>query len=268
MLTSDAPGAILLGGARAGRDGRAPAPKQATRKPDGWCARGRRYRGDPQGLSAPVRDLHRAGDPRPRAARGRPGALLAAAPDGSRDASDPRGDPGAGRLPAGVPAPRAGARLPPVAPCAPPSRIPRRRRGVVARFPARPDAQPDSPDRAGLRAGGRVAGQRRPPARAFPAYARVGDPLCGAAAGTPLELLRAREGHLDHARVGKARKARRLRVDDDLHRGQRAAPARARAPGPGRGPQLSRDRYATVSAAARRASRARWRRSRRGRSTS
>ena len=40
--------------------------------------------------------------------------------------------------------------------------------------------------------------------------------------GLPLELLGAREGHLDDARVGKAREARDVRVDGDVHGGQRA----------------------------------------------
>ena len=64
-------------------------------------------------------------------------------------------------LPARIPAPRAGRVLRALAPRAPPPGIPRRGRGMVARFPARSDAQPDSPARAGIRAGGRAAAQRR-----------------------------------------------------------------------------------------------------------
>src|SRR5512141_1955785 len=75
--------------------------------------------------------------------------------------------------------------------------IPRGASDLVARPAARPDAQPRTPLRAGAGARVRTARGRHAPARAFPAHARVGSPLRGDAARHWLELLRARQGHLD-----------------------------------------------------------------------
>ena len=123
---------------------------------------------------------------------------------------------------------RAGAGLARLARGRAPPRISRCARRLVARLPARPDAVADPPPGAGVRAGGRVAGRRRPAARAFPAHAGLGDAVRGHPARPAVELLGARQGHLDDARMGEARKARRLRLDDHVHRGQCPPSARPR----------------------------------------
>ena len=127
---------------------------------------------------------------------------------------------------------------------------------------ARPHPRARAPFRAGARAGGRAAARDRASARALPPHAGIGHPLRGDPARTQLELLGARERRLDDAGLGEAGKARRVRVGDDLHRRQCAAPARARRlRGPGR-PHLSRHRHGALSRAGRRAPHARRQRSR------
>ena len=265
MVTSDAPGASLAPAhsrpRRALRPGSCATAcdragrllvNQATRKPDGWSARGRRHRSGPQGVSAAVGDLHRAGAPRARSSAALPLALYSL-----RHPTDREAHP----IHAEIRAPvvylpeylhheplrvfRAWLRA---------RRLPgyrARRRRVVARLPPRPDA----------RAGSAASGRRScwpPSCRTTSSHlhahflhtpasvTRYAALLRGAA----LELLRARQGHLDDARMGEARKARRLRVDDDVHRSQCAASARSRASGPDRRPQLPRHRHAAISAAA------------------
>ena len=63
--------------------------------------------------------------------------------------------------------------------------------------------------------------------RALPAYARLGSPLRRAADGAQLDLLGTRQGHLDHAGLGKTGEARRRGVGRDLHRAGRGASERA-----------------------------------------
>ena len=106
---------------------------------------------------------------------------------------------------------------------APPARALARRSG------ARPDAQPHPPLRPGAGAGGRAAAGDRPPARAFPAHAGFGRALCRDDARPRLDGLGARQGHLDHARLGEAREAGRA-----AH-GRSPAPQLGRAPSGGAG---------------------------------
>ena len=170
-----------------------------------------------QGLSATVGDVHCAGAARARAARAVAGAVLAAPSDRCGDTSAPR------EIRAPVRTSRSTCtttlrrvwrawrhvrRL---------TRLPRGARDLVARPAPRSHAQPRPAVRPGAGAGRRAAAGHRAPARAFPAHAGVGHALCRAAARTPLELLGACEGHLDDARLGKARKARDVRLDGDVH---------------------------------------------------
>ena len=236
---------------------RAPAT-QAKRKPDGWSARGRRHRSDPQGLSAPVGDLHRAGAARARAARPRARALFAAPSDRPRDAS--RSTPRSGRRSPTCPSTCTTSRRASGARGAgpPAARVPRRARRVVARSAARPHARTASA----------ASGRRscsRPSCRAdvvhlHAHFLHTPASVARYAAllrGLRLELLGARQGHLDDARMGEARKARRLRVDDDVHRGQRPASARARRPvAAGSHLDLSRHRHDALSRSRRRRVRA------------
>src|SRR5207302_7084120 len=85
-------------------------------------------------------------------------------------------------------------------------------RAMVERLGARSDAQSCPPLRPGAGARRRAAARCRAAARALPAYAGVGGALCGPPARAAVERLGACEGHLDHARVGKAREARRVRL--------------------------------------------------------
>ena len=130
----------------------------------------------------------------------------------------------------------------------PPPGLPRCACRVVARPAPRSDAQPRPPIRPGAGSRRRDAEPHRPPARALPAHAGLRGTLRSAAARADMELLGAREGHLDHARVGEARKARRLGVDHDVHRGERTPSAQPRGERVADRAQLSRDRHAAVSA--------------------
>ena len=209
----------------------------------------------PQGLPAPVGDVHRAGARRAGAARPRARALLAAPPD------RPRRAPGARRRsrrrstylpeylhdePARV--------LRALARRAPPARLPRRR--------ARPSA-PTS--RATARATACAASARRwcsrpscrrDIARLHAHFLHTPASVTRYAAlmrGLPWSVLGAREGHLDHAGVGEAREARVAAP------GRRPAPRanaeHLRASGAGDAgegrPRLSRPRRAPLSRPAR-----------------
>src|SRR6185437_15620065 len=94
--------------------------------------------------------------------------------------------------------------------------------------PAGSDAKPRATLRTSAGAGIRASGGCRAPARALPAYARVGHALRGDAARNRLELLGAREGYLDDFRLGEAGEARGMFMDGNVHGRQCAAPARAR----------------------------------------
>ena len=96
----------------------------------------------------------------------------------------------------------------------------------------RPGARPHPQPRAALRPGGRARGGARPrriDPRPLPAHARVRRALRERHARHWMELLRPRQGRVDDAGVGEARKARRRPVRGDLHPGQPRAPRGARA---------------------------------------
>ena len=76
---------------------------------------------------------------------------------------------------------------------------------------------------------GRMSGRGHPLLRSFSPHAGLGGPLRQPHDRTALVLLRARQGHLDHAGMGNPGKAGRARLSGDLH------PQRPRSPGePGR----------------------------------
>ena len=191
-------------------------------------ASGRLDRCRPQGLSAAVGNVHRAGAARARAARVLAGALLAAPAD--RRARRIRCTPRSARRVTYLPEYLHDA----------PLRVCRAWRRAAA---------------AGLRAARAACGATCGAIRRAAACAASARRWCSAAElppdvvhlhahflhtpasvaryaamlrGLALELLGAREGHLDDARMGKAREARGMRVDGDVHGVQRDAPARAR----------------------------------------
>ena len=210
-----------------------------------------------QGLSAPFRDVHRAGASRARAARRHARPVLAAPPDRRRDPSDPCRDRGAASTI--CPSTCTRSRCACFAPGAGCARAPGYRaalsawRADFARDPTRSRAR-----RFGqaLVLAAELPGRHRPSARALPAYAGIGRALLRAADRPCLERIGAREGHLDDARLGKARQARGMRVGDDLHAHECRAPARARGGTGACRSRLSRHRRRAVPGT-RRAQRAR-----------
>ena len=185
----------------ASRPGRASEPERGARSSRAGGPR----RLCPEGLSAPLRNLHRAGDPRAGAARARNPDRLACGirPTARRIRStdliraallylpeylyqEPR------RVWRGWRALAPAARIPPGS-----SRL--------ARRPApRSDPEPRPPLWPGAGAGGRTAGRYRPAACAFSAHAGLGRPLCRDDRRPRLVGFGARQGHLDPAGMGEA----------------------------------------------------------------
>ena len=157
---------------------------------------------------------------------------LAAPPDRPRRARSPPADRGAGALSAGVSPPGAGARARRLAPGAPLADLRRGAPAVAARSAARPRAATAS-----------AASARRscwrPSCRPdvgllYAHYLHTPASVARYAAGSDrarLVRLGARQGRLDHARVGEAREARRLPLADRLQRDERRASAGAGAAG-------------------------------------
>ena len=85
------------------------------------------------------------------------------------------------------------------------------------RLAARSHTQSRSPLWPGLRAGGRDGSGHRTSLCAFHPYPRFSRTLCGFAARTWLVGLRTCQRHLDHARLGKGREARRHGMVHDLY---------------------------------------------------
>ena len=153
----------------------------------------------PQGLSAPVRDLHRPGDPGAGGARPDIRIGLAAASDRSRGPSDPSRDPApVAYLPEYL--------------YQEPLRVLRawrrgRRRpgyGEARRAWLRDLRRDPTPNRVrrfgqALVLAAELPARRHHAACPFPAHAGLGDALCQPADRAALELFRPRQGHLDDA---------------------------------------------------------------------
>ena len=111
-------------------------------------------------------------------------------------------------------------------------RLPGYRRGaqrLARRSPARSDAQPRPALRPGAGAGGRAAGRASRGCTPISCTRPASVARYAALMTRPaLERLGPCQGHLDDARLGEAREARRLRLAGDLHRGRRRPSARAR----------------------------------------
>ena len=172
-----------------------------------------------EGLSAPVGNLHRPGNPRARGARPRLRDLVAAPSDRERGASHAQAHQGARALPARIPLPRAvagpdGRRLEPASSPG----FGALHAGVLARPQARPHSQPRTPPRPGLRHGAGAAGGSQASARPLSPHARLGGALCGPPHRPALDVLGPCQGHLDDAGLGEAREARRGQMGRDLHR--------------------------------------------------
>ena len=180
--------------------------------------------GRAEGLAAPFRDLHRAGDRRPRSTRRGARDLVAAPSDRQGAPSGPRSRRRPRRLSAGIPEGRSAPRAGGLAEGAPPARLCRRARQVPRRPAPRSDGQPTAPLGPGAGAGGRAALVDRAALRPFPAYARFGDALCRHHARCAVERVGACQGHLDQRALGSRRQARRLRLAGHLHGHGPAAP--------------------------------------------
>ena len=127
--------------------------------------------------------------------------------------------------------------------------------GVSRRLKRDPLGQPPPALRPGLRAGARAARRRRLAPHAYPPHAGLGRPLRRADPRHGLVVLRARQGHLDDAGMGAARKARRGRLGRHLHARQSRLSALARAAAGENPSRLSRARFFALSARRRSAAR-------------